>query len=138
MSFFATTQLKKIDKEKKLDARPRKTFLFTFLSFPYQEVLNQRNKKSRGKGVTKNHPEKKSPPKKYFFKRTQVVSRVFELPLPRNAQKRTKKKLKKKKVRAYFFLRAGADARRFLVLFFRPPLGPWEERRRQKNGRGLS
>jgi hypothetical protein len=49
------------------------------------------------------------------------ASRVFELPLPRNAQKRTKKK--KRKVRTYFFLRAGADVRRFLVLFFRPPLG---------------
>jgi hypothetical protein len=35
-------------------------------------------------------------------------SRIFELPLPRNAEKRTKKK--KKKVRAYFFLRAGALA----------------------------
>jgi hypothetical protein len=41
-------------------------------------------------------------------------SRVFELPLPRNAQK--------SKVRTYFFLRAGADVRRFLVLFFLPPL----------------
>jgi hypothetical protein len=48
-----------------------------------------------------------------------LFSRVFELPLPKNAQKRTKKK----KVRTYFVLRAGADVRRFLVLFFLPPLG---------------
>jgi hypothetical protein len=43
--------------------------------------------------------------------------------LPRNAQKRTKKKKKKKKVRTYFFLRAGADVRRFLGVFFLSPLG---------------
>jgi hypothetical protein len=37
----------------------------------------------------------------FFWKRTKKFSRVFELPLPRNAEKRTKKKEKKreKKVR---------------------------------------
>jgi hypothetical protein len=58
------------------------------------------------------------------LKCTPFFSRVFELPLPRNAQKRTKKKkIKKKKVRTYFFLQAGADVRRFLGVFFLSPLG---------------
>jgi hypothetical protein len=34
-----------------------------------------------------------------------------------------KQKIKKKQARAYFFWRAGADVRRFPVLFFLPPLG---------------
>jgi hypothetical protein len=48
--------------------------------------------------------------------------RVFELPLARNAQKRTKKKRKKKRSVRTFFFRAGADVRHFPVLFFLPPL----------------
>jgi hypothetical protein len=57
--------------------------------------------------------------------------------LPKNAQKRTiKKKEKKKKVRTYFFWRAGADVRRFLVLFFLSPLGT--EHREQEQGRGAA
>ena len=52
-------------------------------------------------------------------------NRVSELPWLRNAPKRDKRNQGKKnkiKVRAYFFLRAGADVRRFLVLFFLSPL----------------
>jgi hypothetical protein len=72
----------------------------------------------------KNPPAKKYFPEKYFpgdffLNRTHFFSRVFELPLPRNAQKRTKKKEEGTYV---LFLRAGADVRRFLVLFFLPPL----------------
>jgi hypothetical protein len=93
------------------------------LSSPHREALNQRNnKKSKEKEVKQIPPEKKFPGD--FFGNVLIFfSRVFELPLPRNAQKRTKKIFKKKKVRTYFFLRAGADVRRFLVLFFLPPLG---------------
>jgi hypothetical protein len=40
--------------------------------------------------------------------------RVFEVPLPRNAEKSNNKNI---------VLRAGADVRRFSVLFFLPPLG---------------
>jgi hypothetical protein len=82
--------IQKIDKgENKLDARPRSTFFITvFFCCPYREALNQRNNKNR------QLRKKKIPPYfpgDFFGKRTQICSRVFELPLPRNAQKRTKK-----------------------------------------------
>jgi hypothetical protein len=70
------------------------------------------------------------PPEKYsrsdfFGNGTQFVSRVFERPLPRNAQKHTQKI----KARTFFFLRAGADARRFPVLFVLPPLETTEAKK---------
>jgi hypothetical protein len=73
----------------------------------------------------KKHPEK-IPPEKYFpgdffLKRTHFFSRVFELPLPRNAQKRTKKK-KKKKVRTYFFCELAQMYVVFSFYFFGRPL----------------
>jgi hypothetical protein len=101
------------------------------LSSPHREALNQRNKKSKGKEVKKNYPEKNSPPKKYvtgdFFFETYSIffSRVFELPLPRNAQKRTKKKGEKKEgtyVLFFLFFASCADVRRFLGGFFLSPL----------------
>jgi hypothetical protein len=96
-------------------------FFITSLSSPHREALNQRNKKIIRKKIP---PPKKYFPGDFFLKRTQIFSRVCELPLPRNAQKRTKKKKKKKKkVRTYFFLRAGADVRRFLGFLFLSPLG---------------
>jgi hypothetical protein len=53
-----------------------------FLSPPYREALNQRNKKKpKGKG---NFTKKKIPPPKKYF-----PGDFFELPLPRNAQKST-------------------------------------------------
>jgi hypothetical protein len=76
-------------------------FFITSLSSPHREALNQRNKKkSKGK---KSPPPKKYFPGDFFLKRTQFFSRVFELPLPRNAQKRTKKKKKEGRyVRTFF------------------------------------
>jgi hypothetical protein len=44
---------KKIEKGNKLDARPRTTLFITFLSSPYREALNQRNKTSRKKKEAK-------------------------------------------------------------------------------------
>jgi hypothetical protein len=84
-------------REKKLDARPRKTFFIMFLGFPYREALNQRsNKVERKKG--QKFSRKKIPPKKYFPGEflgnvlncfPLVFELRFELPLPRNAEKRT-------------------------------------------------
>jgi hypothetical protein len=122
--------IKKSARGKKLDARPRKTFFITFLflSFPCREALNQRNKKVERKKNHRKPPESKipppPPPKKYFpgefFGNVLIFfPRVFELPLPRNAQKRTKKK---KYVRTYFLLRAGADVRRYPIFFSAAPL----------------
>jgi hypothetical protein len=70
----------------------------------------------------KKPPGKKHFPGDFFGKRTQFVSCVFELPLP--LPKKTPKNALKNK------LRAGADVRRFPVLFCLPPLGlvlrtPW-------------
>jgi hypothetical protein len=75
------------------------------------------------KGVKKKSILKnKSPRTKYFpgeiFGTALIFSRVFELPLPRNAQKRTKKRKKKKEGTCVLFLRAGADVRRFYRVFF--------------------
>jgi hypothetical protein len=75
------------------------------LSSPHREALNQRNKQIERKKIKKITRKKIPTPKKYFpgdffLKRTQFFSRVFELPLPRNAQKRTKKK--KNYVRTFF------------------------------------
>jgi hypothetical protein len=86
------------------------------LSSPHREALNQRNKKIERKRGLKTHPEKKSPaekifPRCFFLKRTQFFSRVFELPLPRNAQKRTKTK---KYVRTFF----GELAQMYVVFSF--------------------
>jgi hypothetical protein len=60
----------------------------------------------------------------YLYSILNCFPRVFGLPLPRNAQKRTEKKKKREKVRTYLFLRAGADVRRFPVLFLSAPLLP--------------
>jgi hypothetical protein len=108
------------------DPVKRKTFFITFSSPPHREALNQRNPKKRKKKSKRNPPKKNIPPRKnisppggYFGNALNKIPRVFELPLPRNAQTRTEKK---KYVRTYFVLRAGADVRRFSVLFFCRPL----------------
>jgi hypothetical protein len=54
-----------------------------------------------------------------FFETYSVLFLVFSNSPCRETPKNA---LKKKKVRTYFFLRAGADVRRFLVLFSLPPL----------------
>jgi hypothetical protein len=78
-----------------------------FLSFPYREALNQRNKKVERKKVEKSPRKKNPPPKKYlpgeFFGNVlNLFSRGFELPLPRNAPKRLKK-IKKEGTCVLFF-----------------------------------
>jgi hypothetical protein len=83
------------------------------LSSPYREALNQRNKKVERKKIKKL-------PRNFFLETYSVVFRVFELPLPRNAQKRTSKKRKKEEgtyVRT-FFCELAQVVRRFPVLFF--------------------
>jgi hypothetical protein len=83
-----------------------KTFAIVFLSSPYREALNRRNKKNRKRKKLKNPPRKNIPPPPknispwILLKRTR--KQIFELPLPRNAQKRTNKIIKKKKVRTFF------------------------------------
>jgi hypothetical protein len=58
--------IKKSVRGESLDARPRKTFFVAFLSFPYREALNQRNKKVERKKSRNIHPKKKSLPEKIF------------------------------------------------------------------------
>jgi hypothetical protein len=60
------------------------------LKAPNQEVLNQRNKNVERKKMPKIHPEKIFP-WWMFWERTQFLSRVFELPLPRNAHAQSPK-----------------------------------------------
>jgi hypothetical protein len=58
---------KKSVRGENLDTRPRKTFFITFLSFPYREALNQRNKQvERKKNHKKSTRKKNPPPKKYL------------------------------------------------------------------------
>jgi hypothetical protein len=57
-------------------------------------VLHQRNEKIRGKKMKQIHPETNVPPRKnispvIFLETDSKKSRVFGVPLPRNAQKRT-------------------------------------------------
>jgi hypothetical protein len=120
---------KKMARGRQLDARPRKTFYITFLSFPYREALNQRNKKAERNKTKKNPPgNPPPPPKKYvpgqFFGHVLFFFSCFRTPL---TEKRPKTHFKKRKneVRTYFFLRAGADVRRFPVLFFLSPCATW-------------
>jgi hypothetical protein len=87
---------KKSVRGKNLDPRPRKTFVIAFLGFPYREALNQRNKKVERNRSQNNPPPKKYVPGEIFRNALSFVSRVFELPLARNAQKRTNKKQTKK------------------------------------------
>jgi hypothetical protein len=112
---------------KKLDIRrttPYKFFI-TFLSSPHREALNQRNNENRKENKLKKFTQKKNPPKKYFpgdffFETYSIFFSCFRTPL---AEKRPKTHFKKKKKSTYvLFLRAGADVRRFLVLFFLSPL----------------
>jgi hypothetical protein len=90
--------------------------------FPCRETPQNERK---GKGIKKYPPLKNNKifPNDCFGKRTQLGFRVLELPLPscRETPKNAlKKSIKKKKARAYFFLRAGADVRRFPVFFAAP------------------
>jgi hypothetical protein len=69
-----------------LDARPRTKTSITFLSSPYREALNQRNKKSRKKKKYKNLPGKKYIYPTISFETRSFVFSCFRTPLPRNAQ----------------------------------------------------
>jgi hypothetical protein len=89
--------------------------------------LTNATKKSKGKGVKNIRPEKIPPPRKnispvIFFETYSKKILVFSNSPCRETPKNALKKKKKKKVRTYLFLRAGADVRRFLVLNFLPPL----------------
>jgi hypothetical protein len=86
LSRNAQKRNKKIDKGKHLDARTRKTIAIACLSSPYREALNQRNKKVERKKI----PRKNISPVVIFGNALKKNPRVFELPLPRNTQIRTK------------------------------------------------
>ena len=113
---------------KKLDARPRKTFLSRFwVPLTERRLTNATKKIERKKSwkipQKKNHPPKKIFPRCFFLTRTQFFSRVFELPLPRNAQKRTKNFLKNKEGTYVLFLASWRRCTSFSRFIF--SVAPW-------------
>jgi hypothetical protein len=92
--------------------------------------------------IKKINPKKYLPPKQYFpgdfFGNALKIISVFSKSPCRETPKNALKK--KEKVRAYFFLRAGADVRRFPVFFSAAPckLAAKAKEARSKPGLSLS
>jgi hypothetical protein len=89
------------------------------LSSPYREALNQRNNRKIDRKKSKINPPGKITLRKnispaIYFGTYLFFPRVFELPLSRNAQKRTKTNNKKRRYVRTFFCELAQTVPRFI------------------------
>ena len=115
---------------KKLDARPRNTFLSRLWNPLTERRLTNATKKSKGKEVKKKSPGKNSPPRKnispaiFFVTYSKTNSHVSELPCretPKNALKQTRRK---KEGTYVLFLASWRRCTSFSRVFFSVAVAP--------------